>query len=141
MNIKHYLLSRIAEEAVEVAKAALKAQQFGMKSINPATGQTNEQELRQELVDLQAVTHMLADFTDAQEYSGNLTEIAEKTDKVARYSLAAATLGGVKLGIAEEQWLKRHLFSPKPATSPRPEKTKSLKDIPVGQGGMQRTDQ
>lgn len=52
MKANQYHLCKIAEEAVEVAKRALKAQQFGLNEIQPGQDFTNIERLTDEFHDL-----------------------------------------------------------------------------------------
>ena len=59
MNRTEYLLTCLAEEAVEVAQRATKALRFGCDEVQPGQGLSNTQRIRQELNDLIAVAQML----------------------------------------------------------------------------------
>ncbi len=61
MNRQQYLLGKLAEECSELAQAALKAQQFGLDSVNPYTLKTNREELESELMDVGGICHMLGE--------------------------------------------------------------------------------
>lgn len=137
MNLQHYLLSRIAEEASEVIKAALKAQNFGMDSVNPHTGIANREELRLELIDLQAVKELLEDLP-TYSHRPHQGELSLKKRRVAEHAIAVVVRHNLKLTPTEEAWLSGHLNY---ESLPRPEKSKSLNDIPLTPGGVQRTDQ
>ena len=52
MNYEQYLLIKLAEEASEVAKDALKAAQFGLEEVHPSTGVSNVTRLAEELCDM-----------------------------------------------------------------------------------------
>lgn len=52
MKSDQYHLCKIAEEAVEVAQRALKAQQFGLGEVQPGQDQTNLERLEGEFHDL-----------------------------------------------------------------------------------------
>lgn len=54
-----YLLGKIAEEAVEVAQRALKAQQFGLEEVQKGHGETNEERLFHEVWDLMVTLTLL----------------------------------------------------------------------------------
>lgn len=66
MNYKQYLLIKLAEEASEIAQAAIKCSLFGYESKDPreVNGKTNIQKLLCELADLSAVTDLLGDTED-----------------------------------------------------------------------------
>ncbi len=59
MNHTEYLLTCLAEEAVEVAQRATKALRFGCDEVQPGQGLSNTRRIRQELNDLIAVAEML----------------------------------------------------------------------------------
>jgi hypothetical protein len=91
MNWQQYLLGKVAEEAVEVAKEALKNQSFGMESIYQ--GVAAWEHLRHELIDLMSVTMMAADpeprglipFAPVNQVVAN--QLGEKSDKVCYYAM------------------------------------------------------
>lgn len=60
MNYNEYLLSKIAEEASEIAQIAIKTQVFGFNSVDPReNGENNLEKLEKELLDLLAVVQLL----------------------------------------------------------------------------------
>ena len=59
MNRTEYLLTCLAEEAVEVAQRATKAKRFACDEVQPGQEMSNTQRIRQELSDLIAVAEML----------------------------------------------------------------------------------
>lgn len=61
MNYKQYLYSKLAEEAGELAQAAIKAQLFGELSTDPreSTGETNLTKLVKEYLDLMLIMQEL----------------------------------------------------------------------------------
>jgi len=63
MNFKQYLYSKIAEEAAELAQAAIKAQLWGEDSVDPreSTGENNMTKLTKEFIDL----HVAITFLDS----------------------------------------------------------------------------
>lgn len=62
MNFKQYLYSKIAEEAAELAQAAIKAKLWGEDSTDPreSTGENNMTKLVKEFIDL----HIAITFLD-----------------------------------------------------------------------------
>ena len=93
---EQYLLGKIAEEASEVAKAALKAQQFGFDSAHPdAPDESNLALLRAELNDLLGVTLML-DVPMAPHIFFNNDDQQEKQRKVEHYYNVSRDLGRSK---------------------------------------------
>ncbi len=67
MNYKQYLYSKLAEEAGELAQAAIKAQLWGEDSVDPreSTGETNMTKLTKEFIDLHiAITYLDVALTE-----------------------------------------------------------------------------
>jgi NTP pyrophosphatase (non-canonical NTP hydrolase) len=84
MNRLQYLLTKLAEEAVEVSQIALKTQQFGLEEVCPNLPYTNKQRIYQELDDLNAILTMLAVEFDFY-YKINPEAVADKIAKVNKY--------------------------------------------------------
>jgi hypothetical protein len=94
MNRTQYLLCKVAEEASEVAKAALKAQQFGMESMNRDSGMTNERELMFEMCDLIGVLELLNEELSITQDEAFLDHLVDsKKDKTNRYYKICQELG------------------------------------------------
>lgn len=95
MNRKQYLLNKLAEEANEITKEALKGQAFGMDSVSPYNGKTNKENLIDELDDFLAIVKMLN-----CEYQLNYIPDGEKQmakiAKVDKYYKIARDLGQIK---------------------------------------------
>ena len=89
MNVEQYLLTKLAEEASEVAKMALKVQQFGMDEVVPGQPLTNRQRLHAELNDLNAAITMLNGDCDLGYVRDELAVSfkVSKVDKFMRYSI------------------------------------------------------
>lgn len=64
MDMTEYLLTLIAEEAVEVAKRATKALRFGLEEVQPGQEETNAQRLAGEYIDLITAIRMLEEHTE-----------------------------------------------------------------------------
>lgn len=93
MNREQYILSKVAEEAVEVSKEALKAQQFGMQSSHPDEPSiTNRDRIVAELNDLLACVFML-DPSIAFEIEHANSRQAAKVLKVSEYLVVSEQLG------------------------------------------------
>lgn len=84
MNRTAYLLSKIAEEAAEVAQMALKSQQFGLDDCYQ-DGPSNAERLGEELTDLLTVVGMLT--VEGQfDFNVLVSQMCEdKVDKVEHY--------------------------------------------------------
>lgn len=89
-----YLLTKLAEEASEVAQISLKTQQFGPDSCYPGESITNTQRIHEELVDLLAIVGMLNEefnfglnyFTVSKEAAYKIAAKQTKVDNYYRYS-------------------------------------------------------
>lgn len=87
-----YLLTKLAEEASEVAQIALKTQQFGADEVYPEQSKTNTQRIHSELIDLLAIVEMLNEefnfnfATDSEETWYCKLAKKEKINKYYRYS-------------------------------------------------------
>lgn len=94
MNVEQFLLGKIAEEAGEIAKEALKAQQFGLESYHPddPARVTNRERLISELNDLLAVVTMLEPNIHDLIQPGNYAQ-RDKVLKVNRYLRLSQELG------------------------------------------------
>lgn len=97
MNKTQYLLSKIAEEASEVAQVALKAQQFGLDNYNPFDEEmeTNAHKLFKEYTDLTCVLHLLEQSTENNYFDTiDADELFEaKMRKTRHYYIRSQELG------------------------------------------------
>ena len=68
MKLRHYLYSKLAEEAGELAQIAIKTSLFGESSTDPreTTGETNLEKLEKELTDIIAVVALLNEQLDLE---------------------------------------------------------------------------
>lgn len=96
LDSTQYLLVKLAEEASEVAKEALKALQFGLESCNPVDRPdvTNQTRIMEEMEDLITIYQMLQCSKDWS----NHTEPAQPTDtarvrKVRKFMEISKALG------------------------------------------------
>ena len=92
MTRAQLLLGKLAEEGVEVAQIALKAQQFGMDEVRAGQSLTNAQRVHQELDDLMAQIEMLNDECGLG-YVPNRDRIEAKKSKVNLFAKLSAELG------------------------------------------------
>ena len=88
-----YLLTKLAEEASEVAQIALKTQQFGADETCPGMNLTNTQRVHEELIDLLAIVGMLNkefnfefNLTIEDSLLDSIIAKQEKVNKYYRYS-------------------------------------------------------
>lgn len=96
-----YLLTKLAEEASEVAQIALKTQQFGADEICPNQPDTNTERIHKELIDLLAIVGMLNEefnfgFDHIKVYAFLAKKLEEKQNKVDKYYKYSAQLGMVE---------------------------------------------
>jgi hypothetical protein len=91
MQLVQFLLAKVAEECNEIAQAALKAQQFGMEEVYPASGESNERRIKHELDDLQGILRMMEVVGFVYEPDENA--IAEKQEKVLKFLKYSVELG------------------------------------------------
>ena len=89
MTRRQYLLTCLAEEAVEVAQRATKAARFGLYETQPDQPFNNHARLEQELGDLMGVCDMLGIKPDAEAR-------AAKEARVEKYLAYSAGLGRVE---------------------------------------------
>lgn len=69
MTRMQYLLGKVAEEAAEVAQRALKAQEFGMREVQPGQPLNNAERLQYEVNDLVGVLRMAFDeFSSPEDF-------------------------------------------------------------------------
>lgn len=94
MNKQQYLLIKLAEEASEIAQAALKAAQFGMNSYHPETEISNTTQLFTELDDLHGVINLLRN--EGVDYWEDGFSVSVKMDKVSSYMKISQSLGLVE---------------------------------------------
>ena len=90
-----FLLALLAEEAAEVAQAAIKAIRFGLEEVKEGTNTTNAERLRGELHDLMGILVMLNDETTLA-YSDDLDAIHAKRERVEKYYAYSKSIGEVQ---------------------------------------------
>jgi len=92
MNRLQFLLTKLAEEGMEVGQIALKAQQFGLSETCPDQPYSNAERIHQELDDFMAAIEMLnEEFSFG--YVPNRSRIEAKKAKVNKYADYAKSLG------------------------------------------------
>lgn len=94
MNKVEYLLTCLAEEAVEVAQRATKAMRFGCDEVQPGQALTNVQRISQELSELHALAELLEE-EGVRVLPLSSDAIERKREKVAvfmKYSRDCGTL-------------------------------------------------
>lgn len=95
MDNTQYLLTKLAEEATEIAHIALKTAQFGFYSVKPQTSEMNLNRLHEELNDLLAVVKMLNESTDFN-FKQDDKQIVNKIAKVNKYLEICKDIGSVQ---------------------------------------------
>lgn len=93
MNKVEYLLTCLSEEAAEIQKDCCKGQRFGIKDVNPASGQTNAEMIIEELNDLMGVVKLLIEEGVLRENWLDNKKILAKTEKVKEYMLYSKEQG------------------------------------------------
>lgn len=95
MNKQQYYLTKLAEEASELAQIAVKTSHFGVDSYHPVTLQTNKEALIAEIVDVLATIKVLQELIAGIEPSPEeLQELLEiKWEKMERYRKLSVQLG------------------------------------------------
>ncbi len=96
MMLLDYYLTKLAEEASEVAQIALKTQQFTMDEIRPGQELTNKQRCHAELNDLLAMVEVLNEDYGF-EFVPNKEAMAKKKEKVLKYLQYSVDLGTVTI--------------------------------------------
>lgn len=93
MNKEQFFLTKIAEECTEIAKVALKAQQFGLDNVKEGQLLTNRERLIEELNDLFVILSMMDanDLLVLSYYTDN--EVEQKQNKVIKYLNKSIELG------------------------------------------------
>lgn len=95
MNKKEWLLVCLAEELGEVQKEVHKALRFGVSDINPKSGVSNFESIKQELIEVNVLISMLFDkkvFTGPMNLHDD-TAKRLKQERVAKYMLYAIEKG------------------------------------------------
>lgn len=92
MTNLQYLLSRLSEECIEVAHAALKASQFGLDSQDPRTGETIQEKLESELNDLEGVLALLRQETEF-DFKSCSQRITDKIIRLKKHRIMAKANG------------------------------------------------
>lgn len=85
MTREQFLLCKLAEEAAELAKEAMKTQQFGMLSSHPKYTGTNANRISEELNDLLAVIDMMNEECEDFFWTPDEEAIERKVEKIEKY--------------------------------------------------------
>jgi len=98
LDTRQFLLTKLAEECVEVAQRALKQQQFGRDEIEPGHDKTNGERLFGEIIDLITVVGLLENIKEIPILSmGESDElVAGKQAKILKYRQYSQKLGFVE---------------------------------------------
>jgi hypothetical protein len=110
MDLQQLILIKIAEEAAEISKAALKASQFGLDDRDPATQVTNLDWLLSEYHDLQGVMTLLRmeqknTVDRGLKLEATPWELREKLQKVCRWAKHSIEQNRLQLDEVPE-WLR-----------------------------------
>ena len=93
MNKKQYYLTKLAEEAAELAQIALKCAQFGLEEVHPHTLEANYEALQKEWNDVVACG-VLIELTQPLFTTEVDEEVIEaKFEKVEKYRLISKANG------------------------------------------------
>jgi len=118
MSFSQYILSKIAEESVELTKEVLKGQQQGLFSDH--RGRRNVDYIRQEFIDLYARAQVLEVCEDITEQGGtdfellpvrldmtesNMLDVSLSVAKMCYYAQMAAASGMVELTQGEAEYV------------------------------------
>lgn len=90
MTFEHYLLICLAEEASELAKAAIKAARFGLQNHHPRSNLTNSYKIRLEMNDVLSLMDMLYKATHNKDFFSEVTfmdaaQFSLHKEKVLKY--------------------------------------------------------
>lgn len=99
MSETQHALIKMAEEANEIGKCALKIAQFGLESYNPKDPEqvTNLEKLLSELHDLEGTKLLLRDLTRGKfEFIPDTKKAFDKVDKIIKYREISQELGYVE---------------------------------------------
>ena len=102
MDRQQFLLTKLAEEASEVAQIALKTQQFGFDETRPDQPFSNRERIHQELIDLFTIISMLNEETelefefDVEDDETCASRVEMKKAKVNKYYEYSRKLGEVE---------------------------------------------
>ncbi|ABY62972.1 hypothetical protein ST201phi2-1p141 [Pseudomonas phage 201phi2-1] len=118
MSFSQYVLSKIAEESVELTKEVLKGQQQGLFSNH--RGQRNVDYIRQEFIDLYARAQVLEACDDIKEQGGvdfellpirldmtesNMLDVSLSVAKMCYYAQMAVASGTLELTPSEAEYV------------------------------------
>lgn len=93
MNKTEWLLSKVAEEANEVAQIALKAQKYGIAGVRPGSGKSNLEFLREEFLDFITAIQLLEDHLGVSINQFNWHERHAKQRRVLDMMKVSKTIG------------------------------------------------
>lgn len=85
MNKQQYYLTKLAEEAAELAQIALKCAQFGMEEVNPNTIEKNYDALIKEWNDVIACAMLVENEDNRFEFDINEDLVTAKLAKIEKY--------------------------------------------------------
>ncbi len=85
MTKQQYYLSKLAEEATELAQIALKCLQFGMDEVHPNTLEKNYEALIKEWNDVNACAILVEGLDERFEYDTDSELLEMKFHKIEKY--------------------------------------------------------
>ena len=86
MDITNYLLVCLMEESAEIAQAAAKSIRFGLDDSHPErVGETNEDDLLEELYQCIAVVEMLQENKNLKTLTNEEIQCNKKKEKMIKY--------------------------------------------------------
>lgn len=97
MDYEQHLLCKLAEEASEIAQAAMKCQQFGFNDVNPRVtgGVSNKELLHKELHDILGVVSLL-NATAGLNFVPDDNKVLDKEKKIEHWRERSIVLNKVK---------------------------------------------
>lgn len=96
MDMEQLLLCKLAEECSEVIKLCMKAQQFGLNSIDPESGLSNQDLLHGEINDIMGVVALMNTDLDFK-FEVDSDKTLKKMGKILTYANVSRKLGKVTL--------------------------------------------
>ena len=93
MNKQQYMLIKLAEEASELAMAAIKCAQFGFDEMHPVTLETNLEAINKEFADVIACAFLVAELEERFILDPENETLEIKWAKVDKYRELSKQMG------------------------------------------------